>query len=82
MSIEVGTKWYKAPELLYCCWRYTQSVDIWSAGCILAELMDTTPVFTGQNDMDQISKIAFFIGKPDPERDSVFLSEIAAHHLL
>ena len=57
MSVDVGTKWYKAPEILYGSRNYDEKVDIWSLGCIFAELIDTTPLFTGFNDIDQISKI-------------------------
>ena len=52
MSVDVGTRWYKAHEILYGARHYDSSVDIWSAGCILAELLDTTPLFTGFNDLD------------------------------
>lgn len=52
MSVDVGTRWYKAPDILYGARKYDSSVDIWSAGCILAELLDTTPLFTGFNDLD------------------------------
>ena len=51
-SLEVGTKWYKAPEILYGCRDYTEKVDLWSLGTILAELLDHTPLFTGVNDLD------------------------------
>lgn len=52
MSVDVGTRWYKAPEIIYGARKYDSAVDIWSAGCILAELLDTTPLFTGFNDLD------------------------------
>lgn len=74
MSVDVGTKWYKAPEILYGARSYDSSIDIWSAGCIFAELLDTTPIFTGQNDLDQIAKIAYFLGKPDQQKDAKFFS--------
>ena len=48
----MGTRWYKAPEILNGARHYDSSVDIRSAGCILAELLDTTPLFTGFNDLD------------------------------
>ena len=57
MSVDVGTRWYKAPEILLGLRSYDEKVDIWSAGCIIAELLDTTPLFTGLNDLDQIYKI-------------------------
>ena len=52
LSLEVGTKWYKAPEILYGIRDYNEKVDMWSVGCILAELLDHTPLFTGASDFD------------------------------
>jgi serine/threonine protein kinase len=74
MSVDVGTRWYKAPEILYGARSYDASVDVWSAGCILAELLDTTPLFTGFNDFDQTAKIAFYLGSPDPVKDAQFFN--------
>ena len=76
MSVDVGTKWYKAPEILYGARTYNSSVDIWSAGCILAELLDTTPLFTGFNDLDQMARIANFIGNPTDD----FLNQLPNNH--
>ena len=63
-SLEVGTKWYKAPEIIYGSREYTEKVDMWSLGTILAELLDHTPIFTGATDLDQLSKISKFLGPP------------------
>ena len=43
---------------------YDEKVDMWSAGCILAELLDHTPIFTGSTDLDQLARIARIIGLP------------------
>jgi len=51
-TLEVGTKWYKAPEILYGCKNYNSKVDLWSTGCLLAELLDSAPLFTGLTDID------------------------------
>ena len=80
MSVDVGTRWYKAPDILYGARKYDSSVDIWSAGCILAELLDTTPLFTGFNDLDQTAKIAYFIGVPDPDIDKSFFDRLPDNH--
>lgn len=80
MSVDVGTRWYKAPEILLGSRSYDEKVDIWSAGCILAELLDTTPLFTGLNDLDQIYKIQSFIGKPDILRDAKFMDKLPKNH--
>lgn len=44
-SHQVATRWYRAPELLYGSRTYTPSVDMWSVGCIMGELINTTPLF-------------------------------------
>ena len=59
-SLEVGTKWYKAPEIIYGSRDYTEKVDMWSLGTILAELLDHTPIFTGTTDLDKKKVIDIF----------------------
>ncbi len=80
MSVDVGTRWYKAPEIIYGARKYDSAVDIWSAGCILAELLDTTPLFTGFNDLDQTARIAYMIGPPDETKDKSFLDCLPENH--
>lgn len=53
----VGTRWYKAPELLFGSRSYTPAIDIWAAGCIFAELVGGEPMFAGHSDIDQICKV-------------------------
>ena len=43
LTAAVGTRWYRAPELLLGCRRYSGAVDVWAAGCILAELLGAHP---------------------------------------
>ena len=50
---QVATRWYRAPELLYGARRYTEGVDLWAVGCILGELFNSSPLFPGENDIDQ-----------------------------
>jgi serine/threonine protein kinase len=64
-SLGVGTKWYKAPEIMYSIKEYDDKVDIWSFACVLAELLDSSPLCPGSTDFDQLSKIAKFLGPPD-----------------
>lgn len=42
---QVATRWYRAPELLYGARFYTQAVDLWAVGCILAEVIMKSPLF-------------------------------------
>jgi serine/threonine protein kinase len=47
MTEYVVTRWYRAPELLLSCEHYTAAIDMWSVGCILAELLGRKPLFPG-----------------------------------
>ena len=47
MTDYVATRWYRAPEILLSCKRYTKAIDMWSVGCILAELVGRKPLFPG-----------------------------------
>ncbi|KAL5612997.1 hypothetical protein BROUX41_003926 [Berkeleyomyces rouxiae] len=58
----VVTLWYRAPELLLGATSYDGAVDMWSIGCIFAELMTRTPLFQGNVEVDQWSKIIDFCG--------------------
>lgn len=61
---EVVTLWYRAPDILLGSKNYTTSVDIWSVGCIFAEIVNRTPLFAGQNDRDQLCRIFQIRGTP------------------
>jgi len=61
----VVTLWYRAPELLLNCEKYGTAIDIWSCGCILAELFLGEPLFQGQDEIDQLHKIFKLMGTPD-----------------
>eukprot|EP00563_Minutocellus_polymorphus_P014550 CAMPEP_0181060926 /NCGR_PEP_ID=MMETSP1070-20121207/22239_1 /TAXON_ID=265543 /ORGANISM="Minutocellus polymorphus, Strain NH13" /LENGTH=974 /DNA_ID=CAMNT_0023140829 /DNA_START=44 /DNA_END=2969 /DNA_ORIENTATION=- len=64
LTNKVITLWYRPPELLLGESRYGCAVDIWSAGCILAELINGRPLFTGKSEMEQLSLIFDMIGTP------------------
>jgi serine/threonine protein kinase len=59
--------WYKAPELLLGSTRYTSAVDVWSAGCVLAELELGRPLFPGKSEIDQWDIIVKILGSPTEE---------------
>jgi tRNA A-37 threonylcarbamoyl transferase component Bud32 len=50
----VVTRWYRAPEIMLACHEYDKPVDIWSTGCILAELLSRKPFFPGEDYIDQV----------------------------
>ena len=54
---EVVTLWYRAPELLLGATSYGPEIDIWSVGCIFAELLYRKPVLPGRTEMDQMKLI-------------------------
>nr|KYP61631.1 Cyclin-dependent kinase F-1 [Cajanus cajan] len=61
----VGTRWFRAPELLYGSRDYGLEVDLWSLGCIFAELLTLQPLFPGTADIDQLSRIISVLGNLD-----------------
>ena len=63
-SSEVVTLWYRAVDVLLGSKSYTTSIDMWSAGCILAELYTTRPLFPGKDDKDQLQMIFTVLGTP------------------
>lgn len=60
----VVTRWYRAPEVVLLASEYTKSIDVWSVGCICAEMIGRKPIFTGKDHLDQIKKILQIIGTP------------------
>ncbi|KAH0612148.1 uncharacterized protein H6S33_010200 [Morchella sextelata] len=60
----VVTVWYRAPELLLSATRYTSAVDIWSAGCIMGELIIQLPLLPGETELEQFALIVKLLGSP------------------
>lgn len=63
-SNEVVTLWYRAPDVLLGSRTYNTSIDIWSAGCIMAEMFSGRPLFPGTTNEDQIIRIFRIMGTP------------------
>lgn len=61
----VVTLWYRAPELLLGAKQYSTAIDMWSLGCIMAELLSKQPLFNGKTEFDQIDKIFRMLGTPN-----------------
>lgn len=61
---EVVTLWYRAPEVLLGMADYSPAVDVWSAGCILAEITSRKALFPGDSEIDQIFRIFRLLGTP------------------
>jgi len=64
---EVVTLWYRAPDVLMGSRKYSTQVDIWSVGCIFAEMVNGRPLFPGSSDADQLTKIFKCLGTPTPK---------------
>lgn len=58
----VATRWYRAPELLFGAHDYGAGVDIWAAGCVIAQLVTLAPLLQGDSDIDQIFRVMQLLG--------------------
>lgn len=65
MTDYISTRWYRAPELLFGSEHYTASVDMWSIGCIFAELLTRTSFLPGTDTENQLELIIEMIGAPE-----------------
>ncbi|KAK8561082.1 hypothetical protein V6N12_048158 [Hibiscus sabdariffa] len=61
----VVTLWYRAPELLFGARQYSTAIDMWSLGCIMAELLSKEALFSGKTEFDQLYKIFRTLGSPN-----------------
>ncbi|KAL7416376.1 mitogen activated protein kinase-like protein [Mrakia frigida] len=67
MTEYVATRWYRAPEVMLTFKEYTRAIDIWSVGCILAEMINGKPIFPGRDYHHQLSLILDVLGTPSME---------------
>lgn len=77
----VATRWYRAPEIMLNSKGYTKSIDIWSVGCILAEMLSNRPIFPGKHYLDQLNHILGILGSPSNEDLSCIRNEKARSYL-
>ncbi|VDM49108.1 unnamed protein product [Toxocara canis] len=61
---EIVTLWYRAPEILLGCPRYSMAVDVWSIGCIFAEMATRKPLFQGDSEIDELFSIFRVLSTP------------------
>jgi serine/threonine protein kinase len=78
----VVTRWYRAPELLCECPYYGKGVDIWSVGCIFAELLTHEAFFRGENPQHQLEIIVSRLGCPAREKLDFIESRVALTSIL
>lgn len=81
MTGYVVTRWYRAPEVILSWMHYTQTVDIWSVGCIMAEMLQGKPLFKGSDHLDQLTEIMKVTGTPSQEFVSKLESEDAKTYI-
>ncbi|CAL9122530.1 unnamed protein product [Musa textilis] len=67
LTSRVVTLWYRPPELLLGATEYDVAVDLWSSGCILAELLAGKPIMPGRTEVEQLHKIFKLLGSPSDE---------------
>lgn len=63
----ICSRYYRAPELIFGAVEYTTAIDIWSTGCVMAELMLGQPIFPGESGVDQLVEIIKVLGTPTRE---------------
>ncbi|KAF8457702.1 kinase-like domain-containing protein [Terfezia claveryi] len=67
LTPDVVTVWYRPPEILLGCVRYTKSTDMWSCGLIIGELLVLVPLLPGETELEQLSLIVKFLNPPTDE---------------
>ena len=64
----ICSRYYRAPELVFEATQYTNAIDTWSCGCVLAELLLGNPLFPGESAVDQLIEIIKILGTPTKEQ--------------
>ena len=64
----ICSRYYRSPELIFGNTDYDASIDIWSLGCVIAEMLIGKPLFQGENTIDQLLQIIKILGTPDAEQ--------------
>ncbi|XP_009129239.2 mitogen-activated protein kinase 17 [Brassica rapa] len=78
----VATRWYRAPELCGSFYsNYTPAIDMWSVGCIFAEMLTGKPLFPGKNVVHQLELVTDLLGTPSPVTLSRIRNEKARKYL-
>lgn len=78
----VATRWYRAPEVMLNSKAYTKAIDVWSVGCILAEMLGNQPLFPGENYLDQLKLILQALGTPSQEDLACIINERARVYVM
>lgn len=77
----VATRWYRAPEVILSWKQYTDAIDMWSVGCIFAEILGRVPLFRGSHYLEQVHKIIEYLGTPSEEEILNIKSQAAQDYI-
>jgi mitogen-activated protein kinase 1/3 len=77
----VVTRWYRAPEIMLSCQDYKSAIDVWSVGCIFAEMLGRKPLFPGNDFIHQLNLINEVVGTP-VEEDLDFITNVKARRFM
>lgn len=81
MTEQVVTRWYRAPEVILNAKKYNEKLDVWSIGCILAEILGKQPLLPGNDYLDQVNKIVNVLGSPTEEQMAFISNESAKKYI-
>eukprot|EP00096_Caligus_rogercresseyi_P015582 TRINITY_DN804_c0_g2_i1.p1 TRINITY_DN804_c0_g2~~TRINITY_DN804_c0_g2_i1.p1 ORF type:complete len:362 (+),score=77.46 TRINITY_DN804_c0_g2_i1:52-1137(+) len=81
MTGYVATRWYRAPEIMLNWMHYQQTVDMWSVGCIMAEMLTGKTLFPGIDHIDQLTRILALCGTPNEDSLGKITSEEARNYI-
>lgn len=81
MTAYVATRWYRAPETMLSFSQYTKAIDIWSAGCVLAEMLGGRPLFRGRGYHGQLMEIFRILGSITEEEYGTIKSRRAREYV-
>ena len=73
----ISTRWYRSPECLLTDGYYNYKMDIWGLGCVFYELLTLEPLFPGDDEIDQVNKINYILGSPNPDLFEKFVKNSA-----
>ncbi|PFX16005.1 Mitogen-activated protein kinase 1 [Stylophora pistillata] len=77
----VATRWYRAPEIMLNSKGYSKAIDIWSVGCILAEMLSNRPLFPGKHYLDQLNRILEVLGSPSQDDLQCIMNDKARSYI-
>ena len=73
----ISTRWYRSPECLLTDGYYNYKMDIWGLGCVFFEILTLTPLFPGDDEIDEVNKINQIMGSPSEELYQKFIKNSA-----